>query len=64
MLQIQKQYMIFSRNIDNSKNYSKIGGSVAYAISLLLRRNLLQALMDVPLFAMLKPVGDIDSLTL
>src|SRR5687768_12320203 len=45
------------KNIDNSENYSKIGGSVAYAISLASVESASKAL-NVPLFRVLKPVGD------
>jgi enolase len=44
------------KNIDNSENYSKIGGSVAYAISLASVESASKAL-NVPLFRVLKPVG-------
>jgi enolase len=45
------------KNIDNSENYSKIGGSVAYAISLASVESASKALHE-PLFRVLKPVGD------
>jgi enolase len=45
------------KNIDNSENYGKIGGSVAYAISLASVESASKAL-NVPLFRLLKPVGD------
>jgi enolase len=45
------------KNIDSSENYSKIGGSVAYAISLASVESASKAL-NVPLFRVLKPVGD------
>ena len=45
------------KNIDNSANYSKIGGSVAYAISLASVESASKAL-DIPLFKLLKPSGD------
>ena len=45
------------KNIDNSENYSKIGGSVAYAISLASVESASKAL-DIPLFKLLKPSGD------
>jgi enolase len=45
------------KNIDNSENYSKIGGSVAYAISLASVESASNALHE-PLFRVLKPVGD------
>lgn len=45
------------KNIDNSENYSKIGGSVAYAISLASVESASKALQE-PLFRVLKPVGD------
>ena len=45
------------KNIDNSENYSKIGGSVAYAISLASVESASKAL-HVPLFRVLKPAGD------
>ena len=44
------------KNIDNSKNYSVIGGSVAYAISLASIESASKAL-EVPLFKLLKPSG-------
>ena len=45
------------KNIDNSENYSKIGGSVAYAISLASVESASKAL-EIPLFKLLKPSGD------
>jgi enolase len=45
------------KNIDNSENYSKIGGSVAYAISLASVESASKAL-QIPLFKLLKPSGD------
>ena len=45
------------KNIDNSENYSKIGGSVAYAISLASVEAAAKAL-EIPLFKLLKPSGD------
>jgi enolase len=45
------------KNIDNSENYHKIGGSVAYAISLASVESASKALHE-PLFRVLKPVGD------
>ena len=45
------------KNIDNSENYRKIGGSVAYAISLASVESASKAL-DIPLFKLLKPSGD------
>jgi enolase len=45
------------KNIDNSENYSKIGGSVAYAISLASVESASKAL-KIPLFKLLKPSGD------
>ncbi|MGH9981138.1 MAG: phosphopyruvate hydratase [Nitrososphaeraceae archaeon] len=45
------------KNIDNSENYGRIGGSVAYAISLASVESASKAL-NVPLFRLLKPVGD------
>jgi enolase len=45
------------KNIDNSENYGKIGGSVAYAISLASVESASKAL-NVPLFRLLKPEGD------
>jgi enolase len=47
------------KNIDNSENYSKIGGSVAYAISLAAVESASKAL-QVPLFKLLKPLGDYE----
>ena len=45
------------KNIDNSENYHKIGGSVAYAISLASVESASKAL-QIPLFKLLKPSGD------
>ena len=45
------------KNIDNSENYSQIGGSVAYAISLASVESAAKAL-EIPLFKLLKPSGD------
>ena len=45
------------KNIDNSENYSKIGGSVAYAISLASVESASKAL-EIPLFKLMKPSGD------
>ena len=45
------------KNIDNSENYSKIGGSVAYALSLASVESASKAL-EIPLFKLLKPSGD------
>jgi len=45
------------KNIDNSENYSKIGGSVAYAISLASVESASKAL-EIPLFKLLKASGD------
>ena len=45
------------KNIDNSENYRKIGGSVAYAISLASVESASKAL-EIPLFKLLKPSGD------
>jgi enolase len=45
------------KNIDNSENYHKIGGSVAYAISLASVESASKAL-EIPLFKLLKPSGD------
>lgn len=45
------------KNIDNSENYSKIGGSVAYAISLASVESAAKAL-EIPLFQLLKPSGE------
>ena len=45
------------KNIDNTENYSKIGGSVAYAISLASVESASKAL-EIPLFKLLKPSGD------
>jgi enolase len=45
------------KNIDNSENYSKIGGSVAYAISLASVESASKAL-EIPLFKLLKPSGN------
>jgi len=44
------------KNIDNSENYSIIGGSVAYAISLASIESASKAL-EVPIFKLLKPNG-------
>src|SRR5918999_4564484 len=44
------------KNIDNSDNYSIIGGSVAYAISLASIESASKAL-EVPIFKLLKPNG-------
>src|SRR5680860_1208287 len=45
------------KNIDKSENYSKIGGSVAYALSLASIESASKAL-DVPIFRLLKASGD------
>lgn len=45
------------KNIDNSENYHKIGGSVAYAISLASVESASKAL-QIPIFKLLKPSGD------
>ncbi len=45
------------KNIDNSENYSILGGSVAYAISLASVESASKAL-DVPLFRLLRESGD------
>lgn len=45
------------KNIDNSENYHKIGGSVAYAISLASVESASKAL-QIPLFKLLTPSGD------
>lgn len=45
------------KNIDKSENYSKIGGSVAYALSLASLESASKAL-DVPIFRLLKASGD------
>jgi enolase len=45
------------KNIDNSENYSRIGGSVAYATSLASVESASKAL-EIPLFKLLKPLGD------
>ena len=44
------------KNIDNSENYSEIGGSVAYAISLASIESASKAL-EVPIFKLLNPRG-------
>src|SRR5687768_14488385 len=45
------------KNIDNSENYSILGGSVAYAISLASVESASKAL-EVPLFRLLRDSGD------
>jgi enolase len=45
------------KNIDNSENYSQIGGSVAYAISLASIESASKAL-DIPIFRLLNASGD------
>ena len=45
------------KNIDKSENYSKIGGSVAYALSLASIDSASKAL-DIPIFRLLKASGD------
>ncbi len=52
-----KSVYFILKNIDKSENYSKIGGSVAYALSLASIESASKAL-DVPIFRLLKASGD------